>query len=184
VCTRKRGFESAPETRKRGSVSAPEKETTMKKTILRIIDHLREVRDAVKRDEGFSLLELLIVIVIIGILGTIVYTRFMDLPERAKVQAAKQQILVFKMAMDRYRLDHDEYPSGEQGLEAIKNYLESKEVPADPWGKEYILRVPGESEREYDIISRGPDKQEGTGDDIASWELHKKGSGAKDDDTK
>ncbi len=151
----------------------------MKKTILRILAHLRKVRKAVQRDEGFSLLELLIVIVIIGILGTIVYTRFMDLPERAKVQAAKQQILVFKMAMDRYRLDNDEYPSGEQGLEPIKNYLESREVPLDPWGKEYILRVPGENERNFDIISRGPDKQEGTADDINSWELHKKSGGAE-----
>jgi len=136
------------------------------------------VHRALAGNEGFSLLELLIVIVIIGILGTIVYTRFMDLPERAKVQAAKQQILIFKMAMDRYRLDHDSYPSGEQGLDAIRNYLDSKEVPLDPWGKEYILRVPGENEREYDIISRGPDKQEGTEDDIRSWELHKKAGGA------
>jgi general secretion pathway protein G len=154
----------------------------MKKTISHILNRLRRVRDAAKRDEGFSLLELLIVIVIIGILGTIVYTRFMDLPERAKVSAAKQQIAVFKMALDRYRLDHDEYPGGEQGLESIKSYLESREVPADPWGKEYIYKQPGDGEREYDIISRGPDKQEGTADDIASWELHKKSGGAKDED--
>ena len=154
----------------------------MKKTISRILEHLGRVRDAAKRDGGFSLLELLIVIVIIGILGTIVYTRFMDLPERAKVSAAKQQISVFKMALDRYRLDNDAYPGGEQGLEAIKSYLESREVPVDPWGKDYIYKQPGDGEREYDIISRGPDKQEGTGDDIASWELHKKsGGGAKDE---
>ncbi len=150
----------------------------MKRIILFFKNHFAEVRRALASNSGFSLLELLIVIVIIGILGTIVYTRFMDLPERAKVQAAKQQILIFKMAMDRYRLDNDAYPSGEQGLDAIRNYLDSKEVPLDPWGKEYILRVPGENEREYDIISRGPDKQEGTEDDIRSWELHKKGSGA------
>jgi general secretion pathway protein G len=150
----------------------------MKRLIVYARNHLARVHRALCSNEGFSLLELLIVIVIIGILGTIVYTRFMDLPERAKVQAAKQQILIFKMAMDRYRLDHDTYPSGEQGLEAIRNYLDSKEVPQDPWGKEYILRVPGENEREYDIISRGPDKQEGTEDDIRSWELHKKGSKA------
>ena len=154
----------------------------MKKTILRILNHLRKVRDAAKNDDGFSLLELLIVIVIIGILGTIVYTRVMDLPERAKVSAAKQQIQVFKMALDRYRLDHDEYPGGELGLEAIKSYLEAREVPADPWGKDYIYKQPGDGEREYDIVSRGPDKQEGTSDDINSWELHKKsgGAGAKD----
>ncbi|MCX7678388.1 MAG: type II secretion system major pseudopilin GspG [Spirochaetes bacterium] len=141
--------------------------------------HVRRTMSELFRSDGFSLLELLIVIVIIGILGTIVYTRFMDLPERAKIQAAKQQILIFKMAMDRYRLDHDEYPSGEQGLEAIRNYLDSKEVPLDPWGKEYILRVPGENDREYDIISCGPDKQEGTDDDIRSWEIHKKGGASE-----
>lgn len=150
----------------------------MKRLISYVKNHMIRVHRALSGNEGFSLLELLIVIVIIGILGTIVYTRFMDLPERAKVQAAKQQILIFKMAMDRYRLDHDTYPSGEQGLDAIRNYLDSKEVPLDPWGKEYILRVPGENEREYDIISRGPDKQEGTEDDIRSWELHKKVGGA------
>lgn len=141
--------------------------------------HLRRTMYELLKSDGFSLLELLIVIVIIGILGTIVYTRFMDLPERAKIQTAKQQILILKMAMDRYRLDHDEYPSGEQGLEAIRNYLESKEVPLDPWGKEYILRVPGENGRDYDIISRGPDKQEGTEDDIRSWEIHKKGGSSE-----
>lgn len=150
----------------------------MKRIAVFLKNHFAEVHCTLASNKGFSLLELLIVIVIIGILGTIVYTRFMDLPERAKIQAAKQQILIFKMAMDRYRLDHDAYPSGEQGLETISNYLDSKEVPLDPWGKDYILRVPGENEREYDIISRGPDKQEGTEDDIRSWELHKKGSGA------
>lgn len=79
-------------------------------------------------------------------------------------------------------MDNSEYPSSEAGLDAIKNYLETREVPLDPWGKEYIYKQPGDNERDFDIISRGPDKQEGTSDDINSWELHKKsgGAGAKD----
>ncbi|HQO01830.1 MAG TPA: type II secretion system major pseudopilin GspG [Spirochaetota bacterium] len=126
------------------------------------------------KNEGFSLIELLIVIVIIGILGTIVYTRFMDLPERAKKEAARQQMLILNTALDRYRIDYDNYPSGEDGLEAIKGYLQSRDVPQDPWGSQYIYRSPGESERPFDIISPGPDKQEGTADDIVSWQLHQK----------
>jgi general secretion pathway protein G len=141
--------------------------------ILHIRKRLAALRDRLVREEGFSLLELLIVIVIIGILGTIVYTRFMDLPERAKKEAAKQQILIFKTAMDRYRLDHDAYPPSEEGIDAIKQYLQSGEVPNDPWGSPYQYRNPGENNREYDIVSPGPDRQEGTDDDVRSWELHR-----------
>jgi general secretion pathway protein G len=145
----------------------------MKKTIQAVLTRIGALKKSLARDEGFSLLELLIVIVIIGILGTIVYTRFMDVPERAKVEAAKQQMLIFKTALDRYRLDSDTYPSSEEGLDAIKQYLQSNEVPRDPWGNSYIYRFPGENNRDYDIISKGPDKQEGTADDINSWELHR-----------
>ncbi len=53
--------------------------------------------------------------------------------------------------------------------------MQNRTIPSDPWGKPYFYRSPGEDGREYDIISSGPDKQEGTADDIVSWELHKKG---------
>ena len=147
----------------------------MKQIISRILNHFQKVREAVKRDDGFSLLELLIVIVIIGILGTIVYTRFMSIPDQARVQAASLQIKNFEIPLLQYSSMHSTLPSTEEGLDAIKDYMQNRNVPNDPWGKPYIYRSPGEDGREYDIISSGPDKQEGTADDIVSWELHKKG---------
>lgn len=144
----------------------------------RVFENLREKIQQIVKDigneRGFSLLELLIVLVIIGILGAIVYTKFTDLPEKAKIEATKQQMLVFKMSLDRYKLDNDSYPTTDQGLQAVKQYLDAGDIPNDPWGNPYIYRSPGEN-NDYEIISLGPDKQENTTDDIKSYELHKVG---------
>ncbi len=139
-------------------------------------------------DEGFTLLELMIVITIIGILSLIVVPRFMDIPQKTRVEAAKQQIAAFGLALDRYNLDNGVYPTTDQGLQALVQkpgtepmpmnyneggYLKKKEVPKDPWGHEYIYRSPGESGNEYEIMSYGADGKEGgegTSSDIKSWE--------------
>jgi general secretion pathway protein G len=146
----------------------------MKNLIKMITKRIKLTLESLGENEGFSLLEILIVLVIIGILSTIVYTRFMDLPEKARISAASQQIGAFKLALQRYNMDNNgSYPTQDQGLESIKVYLESKTLPNDPWGTPYVYRIPGENENEYEVISLGPDKQENTADDIKSSDLHK-----------
>ncbi len=138
--------------------------------------------------KGFSLLELLIVITIIAILSVVVVPRFMDIPQKARVEAAKQQISAFGLALDRYYLDNGKYPTTEQGLEALiqkpttdpapmnynpGGYLKKNQIPNDPWGNPYVYRSPGEYGNDYEIVSYGADgKQGGTGvdEDIKSWE--------------
>lgn len=149
---------------------------------------LREFLLSLRSEKGFSLIELMIVITIIGILSIIVVPRLMDIPKKARVQAAKNQIASFGTALDRYSLDNGQYPTSEQGLDALVNkpstepqpmnynpggYLKKKAIPKDPWGRDYIYKSPGENNREYDIISLGADGKEGGEDenaDVTSWE--------------
>ncbi|MCU0845530.1 MAG: type II secretion system major pseudopilin GspG [Spirochaetes bacterium] len=140
-----------------------------------------------KGNGGFTLIELMIVIAIIGILSIIVVPRFMDIPQKARVEAAKQQIAAFGLALDRYNLDSGVYPTTEQGLAALiarpntepspmnyneGGYLKKKELPKDPWGRDYIYRSPGDQGNDYEIMSLGADGRdggEGVNADIKSW---------------
>ncbi len=154
----------------------------MKKIIEKIKSQIKHAINVIKSNEGFSLLELLIVIVIIGILGTIVYTRFSAIPETARFAAAKMQIRNFELPLIQFNSDNDgRFPTTEEGLDAIKGYLKEKKVPKDPWGSNYVYKCPGDEGREYDIISIGPDKQENTADDIKSWDLESAGKKAQKD---
>ncbi|HDQ41535.1 MAG TPA: type II secretion system protein GspG [Desulfonatronum sp.] len=138
---------------------------------------------------GFSLIELMIVVVILGLLATLLVPRIMDRPEEARVAKAMMDIRTLESALRLYRLDNGTYPTTEQGLAALVRrpesgpaprnyrsggYLEGDALPRDPWGNEYLYRSPGEQEREYEIISLGADGKEG-GDgfaaDLRSWEL-------------
>ncbi len=138
--------------------------------------------------KGFSLLELLIVITIIAILSVVVVPRFMDIPQKARVEAAKQQISAFGLALDRYYLDNSRYPTTQQGLEALiqepstepvpnnynpGGYLKKNQIPNDPWGNQFVYRSPGEHGNDYEIISYGADGKDGGSGidaDIRSWE--------------
>ncbi|TAL31380.1 MAG: type II secretion system protein GspG [Spirochaetes bacterium] len=137
---------------------------------------------------GFSLLEIMIVITILGILAVMVVPRFMDLPKKARVAAAKQQIADIGMALEMYSSDNGNYPTTEQGLEALINkpssepspqnyneggYLKKREVPKDPWGRAFLYRSPGEQSKDYELVSLGADGKdggEGENADIRSWE--------------
>jgi general secretion pathway protein G len=131
---------------------------------------------------GFTLIELIVVVVIIGLLAGLVLPQFIRQEEKAKMKTAKAQIELFGTALDTFRLDVGRYPSTEEGLQALRQkpgalerwdgpYLK-KDLPEDPWGKAYVYRSPGEH-GPYDILSYGADGvQGGDGDnrDITSWE--------------
>jgi len=130
---------------------------------------------------GFTLLELLVVMVIIGLLAAYVAPRYFSQVGRSEVRSAQAQIASLRSALDTYRLDMGSYPSTEQGLVALTTrpanaprwngpYLQ-KAAPPDPWGKPYQYRSPGEH-GEFDLLSFGKDGQPGgSGDaaDITSW---------------
>ena len=125
--------------------------------------------------KGFTLLELLVVIVIIGLLAGYVAPRYFGQVGKSEVQVARAQLDSLEKALDQYRLDNRHYPSAEQGLDALVNkpageagwagpYLK-KALPKDPWGNPYVYRVPG-SRGEYDLYSLGRDgKPGGSGED-------------------
>lgn len=142
------------------------------------------------RNKGFTLLELLVVIVILGILATYVGTRIMGKPEEARQTQAKIQIQALENALNMYRLDNGEYPSTEQGLRALVEkpsvgnvpkswreggYLEKSRVPMDPWKNDYAYLNPGvRNTTSFDLFSYGADGQpggEGNDADIGNWEV-------------
>jgi general secretion pathway protein G len=132
--------------------------------------------------QGFTLLELLVVMVIIGLLVGYVAPMYFKQVGKSEVKVARAQIESFGKALDQYRLDSGHYPTTEQGLQALITkpadearwdgpYLK-KGLPLDPWGTAYIYKRPG-TKGEYDIVSLGKDSAPGgTGEDadIGSWE--------------
>lgn len=133
---------------------------------------------------GFTLIEIMIVLVILGVLAALVVPRIMGRPDEARVVAAKQDIATIAQALKLYKLDNRRYPTVEQGLEALvkkptveplppnwKAYLER--LPLDPWGNPYQYLNPG-IHGEVDVLSYGADGKpggEGFDADIASWAL-------------
>lgn len=125
---------------------------------------------------GFTLLELLVVVAIIGLLAAFVGPRLFGNVSKSEVTTAKAQIEAFSRALESYRLDMGEFPETSQGLQVLVTrpdespkwngpYLQ-KEVPLDPWGHAYVYKHPGSQNRDYDIVSYGQDgKQGGSGDD-------------------
>ena len=137
------------------------------------------------RKKGFTLLELMVVVVILSLLAMIALPKFFGRVDEAKITTTRVQIQNFETALRLFYLDNGFYPNTEQGLKALvekpedaKNwrqggYLEKGVIPKDPWGNDYIYRSPGENDREYEIISLGRDgKEGGTGidADIKNWE--------------
>jgi general secretion pathway protein G len=135
---------------------------------------------------GFTLIEILVVITVIGLLAALVGPRILGRVSEAKSATAKAQLEMLSVALDNYRLDNGSYPTTEQGLAALQEkpgrdpvplnwrgpYLK-RAIPADPWGKPYVYRSPGEHDPGgNDLSSLGKDGQpggEGEDADITSW---------------
>ena len=124
-----------------------------------------------KTMSGFTLIEILIVVVILGILGAVVVPNILSRPDTARIQAAQTDLRALSQTLEIYRLDNFQYPSSEQGLESLvdrpsgfpepknwnpEGYL--KKLPTDPWGSPYLYEKTGSS---YSLISLGTDGQEG-----------------------
>lgn len=134
------------------------------------------------RARGFTLIEVMVVVVILGIMAAILVPRIMDRPEQAQIIKAKQDIRVIESQLNLYRLDSFSYPTTDQGLEALvekpthgsepRNYKQGgylDRVPVDPWGNPYQYLSPG-TQGSIDIYSLGPDGVP-SDDDIGNWNL-------------
>ena len=143
-------------------------------------------RDNIKNQKGFTLIEILVVVFIIGLLATIILPKIMGRQEEAQRTKAMADIKNIQTALDLFKLDNGFYPSTEQGLEALVKRPETGRIPErwkeggylnktpkDPWGKPYVYLSPG-SHGDYDLISYGADGEaggEGKNADIESWNL-------------
>lgn len=142
-----------------------------------------KINPSPRRRRGFTLVELMVVVLIIAVLAALVVPRVQDRLGQAKVGSARSQISRFASVLNQFRVDCDRFPTTEEGLNALLSqpsdistwkgpYLELGSIPLDPWEQEYIYTSPGPySEDSFSVATMGPDKQEGTDDDITNLDL-------------
>jgi len=139
-----------------------------------------------RNDRGFTLIEIMVVVVILGILAAIVVPRLLDRPDEARITKAKADIKGLEESLGLFKLDNTFFPSTEQGLSALASKPEVgripgkypdggylKKVPKDPWGNDYVYLSPG-VHGDFDLISYGADGEpggDGKNADIQSWNL-------------
>jgi len=134
------------------------------------------------RRSGFTFMEILLVVVIIGILSAIVVPNLFQHADEAKVNATKSQMETLKLALESYYIRVGDFPTTDQGLQALvrcpSDVSEERwgtrpympKTPKDGWGQAFVYRSPGENNPDYDLVSPGKDSDEGTDDDIVNWE--------------
>ncbi|RJQ56917.1 MAG: type II secretion system protein GspG [Nitrospiraceae bacterium] len=147
---------------------------------------MKEKKNLLKCRRGFTLIELMVVMIILGLLAALVVPRMFGRIGQAKQKATNAQIELFGTALDSYRLDVGRYPTTSEGLEALLSqpsgadgwngpYLKKIEIPSDPWNNPYRYESPG-VHGDYDLFSYGADNAEGgegENEDIASWKTMK-----------
>lgn len=140
-----------------------------------------------QRQHGFTLIEIMVVVVILGILAAVVVPRIMDRPDEARMIKARQDIRMLESQLNMYKLDNFYYPSTQQGLDALvtkpsgepepRNYRSGgyiAKLPKDPWGAPYQYLQPGSKGGDFDVFSLGADGRpggEGAAADIGNWDL-------------
>ena len=138
-----------------------------------------------RRCGGFTLIEVMLVLMILVIIASMAVVAIRPMRKKARIQAARTQIKVFETPLEAYEMDLNEFPSTNQGLEALLSppsdlpnqdkwfgpYLKGNTVPLDPWGQPYQYEYPGKQNQQDvpDIWSFGPDKRDGTDDDVGNW---------------
>jgi general secretion pathway protein G len=165
---------------------------------MKSLSHVREVnrgrsrcagcwrRRSAPHISGFTLIEIMVVVIIIGLLAAVIVPNVIDKVDQAKASKAKQDIQALEAALTLYRLDNSKYPSTEQGLAALQsapndstihNYRKGgyiQRISKDPWGFDYQYINPGTHGKDYDLFTLGSDNQpggEGTAADIGNWNL-------------
>ncbi|MBE7560703.1 type II secretion system major pseudopilin GspG [bacterium] len=137
-------------------------------------------RTSMTRRAGFTLVELILVVTILGIMAGVVALNVRGSGQKARVNAAKTQIKTFETALETFDIHMGRYPTADEGLKALVEnldgspdwagpYLRSREVPKDPWKRDYIYNPDGTRGIDFDVYSVGPDGQDGTEDDIGNW---------------
>ncbi|TLU65820.1 type II secretion system protein GspG [Thalassotalea litorea] len=148
----------------------------------------------IKSVKGFTLIEIMVVIVILGILAGLVVPNIMGNLGKANIQKAISDVSALENALNMYKTDNYRYPTTDQGLEALVEESDIEPVPRrfqsggyinrlpqDPWGSDYVLISPGEFGK-FDVFSPGEDGEAGTNDDIGNWNLEEWRSGKASDD--
>lgn len=133
-----------------------------------------------RKNKGFTLIELLVVIIILGLLAALVVPKITGRVDEAKIETTKVQLKTLKDTLEQYKLDNGSYPTTQQGLKALvekpttqpipprwRQYLDK--LPKDAWDNDFIYISPGIN-RPFELKSAGPDKTEGTQDDISVWD--------------
>ena len=146
----------------------------------------RKVNRARARAAGFTLIEIMVVVIIIGLLAAVIVPNVIDKVDQARVSKAKQDIQAIDTALTMFRLDNSKYPTTEQGLQAlvtqptdptIRHWRPGGYLPRmskDPWGNDYQYINPGQHSKDYDVFTLGADNQpggEGTNADVGNWNL-------------